>query len=443
MKLTKWPLVALFTACFSANAADLFLVVGQADARWHSQQAQAAAPAEVKLLSWTVGSKFTSVASQACKENCPDVSPVDGVVPAFANTWTGLSKSPAHFVIYLKPDAALMRAGADDKRYWTDFEASTGVYQDALKKFRQAQQSTTFTASEGINRRYLIWVQNEMDARAAGVSAEQYKAKLIELFDHFNKDLSTDGKPFDAMFIASSGLVREAAAGIAGQNGSKPEAVHLDKLNAIVQAQDSAAAQGKIVMVSRSMRRSMADCDDSQNRPGCATRDLLRYQTWLYETLGVEMARNAFTYHAKGIKPLLPASCKKEPTSCAGTVDVYRWVAKSDATNKPIYGTDPYEFGEAGYRVGRMRLALFLDNAPGRIPLYRNTEAGGPGLSTKPGSVKAKVLGYCYAAPTGNANAKLMAIQQEGMSDLARQSTEASEINALHQEGDKTLCYVN
>lgn len=158
---------------------------------------------------------------------------------------------------------------------------------------------------------------------------------------------------------------------------------------------------------------------------------------------GAEMTRNAFTYHTKGIKPLLPANCKQEPTSCAGTVDVYRWVAKRDATSKPVYGTDPYEFDEAVYRVGRMRLALFLDSAPGRIPLYRNTEAGGPGLSTEPGSARAKVLGYCYAAPRGNGNAKLMAMQQEGMTGLARQSTEASEINALKQAGDKTLCYVN
>jgi hypothetical protein len=53
------------------------------------------------------------------------------------------------------------------------------------------------------------------------------------------------------------------------------------------------------------------------------------------------------------------------------------------------------------------------------------------------------VLGYCYAAPTGNATARLIVIEQDGMTGLARQSAETSEANALRQAGDKTLCYVN
>jgi hypothetical protein len=438
LKLTKWPLFALFAACCSASAADLFFVIGQADTRWHGQQGPAAAPTEVKLLSWSAGSKFTSVAGQACKEKCPDASPLDGVVPSFANTWTALSKSPAHFVIFRKADAALTQAGAEDKRYWTDFETRTGIYQDALNEFRQAQQSASFGAPDGIKRRYLIWVQNETDAHA-GVSAVDYKAKLVELFDRFNKDVGTGGKPFDAMFIVSSGPVREAA-GVAGDVSAKPDATYLAKLNVIVQAQDSAAAQGKIVMISRAMRSSLPGCAGNLDRPGCATKDLLRYHAWLNENLGVEMARNAFTYHSKGIKPLLPSSCKQEPTSCAGTVDVYRWVARLDATNQPVYGTDPDEFDEATYRVGRMHFALFPDNAPGRIPLYRSADPGGPGLSTESGSAKTKALGYCYAAPQGNANLKLMAMRKEGMTAVARQPIEFSALNA---EGDKTLCYVN
>lgn len=430
--------MALFATCFSANAADLFFVVGQVGNAWPGQKAQAA----VKLVSWSVGSKFTSVASQVCKGNCPDVDPVDGVVPAFAYTWTGLSKSSAHFVIYRKPDVALTLAGADGKGYWTDFETSKGIYQDALSEFRKAQQSATFTAPDGISRRYLIWVQNESDARV-GVSAKDYAAKLIELFDRFNKDLGSDGKPFDAMFIVSSGLVRDTSVAAAQPNGSTAATVALDKVNAIVQAQDSAAAQDKLVMISRSMRRSVADCTGSPGRPGCASKDLMRYQTWLFETLGVEMARNAFIYHTKNIKPLLPESCKQEPASCAGTADMYRWVANGDTTRKPVYGTDPYEFDDKAYYISRMRFALFMDAAPGRIPLYRNAVAGGPGLSTEPDSAKVKVLGYCYAAPSGNASAKLVSMRQDGMTSVARQPTEASEVSVLSQEGDKTLCYVN
>jgi hypothetical protein len=430
--------MALFAACSSANSADLFFVVGQVGNVWPGQKAQSG----VKLLSWSVGSKFTSVASQACKGNCPDVDPVDGVIPAFAYTWTGLSKSSAHFAIYRKPDVALTLAGADGKGYWTDFETSKGVYQDALSEFRKAQQSAAFTTPDGITRRYLIWVQNESDARA-GVSAKDYAAKLIELNDRFNKDLGADGKPFDAMFIVSSGLVRATGTAVAEPNGSTAATATLDKVNAIVQAQDDAAAQGKLVMISRSMRRSVADCTGSPGRSGCASKDLLRYQTWLFETLGAEMARNAFIYHTKNIKPLLPESCKQEPTSCAGTVDVYRWVAKGDTTRKPVYGTDPYEFDEKTYYNSRMRFALFMDAAPGRIPLYRNAVAGGPGLSTEPDSAKVKSLGYCYGAPSGNANAKLVSMRQDGMTAVARQPTDASAVNVPIQEEDKTLCYVN
>jgi hypothetical protein len=189
LRLTKWLTVALLATCSSASATDLFFIVGQTGTHWHSQQAQAAKPAEVKLLSWAVGAKFTSVAGQGCKkENCPDVDPVDGVVQAFANTWTSLSKRPAHFLIYRKPDTALTKTAADDRGYWTDFEASKGIYRDALSEFRKTQQSAALNAPSGIDRRYLIWMQNETDARA-GVSANDYKAKLIELFDRFNTDL--------------------------------------------------------------------------------------------------------------------------------------------------------------------------------------------------------------------------------------------------------------
>jgi hypothetical protein len=424
--------VALFAACCSANAADLFFVVGQADARWHGLQAPAAPPAETKLLSWTVGAEFTSLAAQACQKDCPEAMPVDGVVPAFAHTWTGLSKSPAHFVIYRKPDAALTKAGAGNNSYWTDFEAPKGVYQGALKEFRQARKSSAIAAGEGIGRRYLIWVQNEIDAL---VTAKDYQAKLTALFDRFNKDLATDGKPFDAMFIVSSGLLREA--------GSKADKAYRDRLNAIVQAQDGAAALGKVVMVSRAMRTGQMGCVATVGGSDCASKDLLRYHAWLYESLGTEMARNAFIYHSKGIKPLLPANCKREPASCAGTADVYSWMAKGDAPGEPVYGTDPYEFDEAAYRIGRMRFALFVEAAAGRIPLYRDAKAGGPGLSTVADSTVAKVLGYCYAAPTGNATARLMVIEQDGMTGLTRQPAEASEANALRQAGDKTLCYVN
>ena len=440
MKLTKWLLVALSTACFSANAADMFFVIGQVGTRWPGQQGRGALQAEVKVLSWNVGSKFTSVGNQICKKDCSDVDLVDGVVPAFANTWTALSKSQAHFVIYRKPDVALTLAGAESGAYWTDFENRKGVYQDALFEFRKAQKNSALSGSGGISRRYMIWVQNEADVRA-NVSTTDYQVKLIDLFDRFNKDLGTDDKAFDAMFIVSSGTVRVAKDGAASQNGGTTSSP--DRLSAIVQAQDRAAAQGKIVMISRSMRRSVSDCTGSPGRPGCATDELLRYQSWLYESLGEEMALNAFTYHTKGIKPLLPDNCKQEPASCAGTVDVYRWMARGDVKSKPVYGTDPYEFDETAYYVDRMRFALFLDNAPGRIPLYRNAEAAGIGLSTEPGSAKAKVLGYCYATPNGNANAKLMGIVQDGMSGIARQSAGAVEAIVPSLEREKTLCYVN
>jgi hypothetical protein len=423
LKLKKWLFLALSFASFSCSAADLFFIVGQAG--WRDPQSPAAAPGEVKQMSWTVGAQFTPVANQPCKENCPDAAPVDGVAPAFANTWTALSKNPAHFVIFRKADAALTRTGADGKGYWSEFDAGKGIYQDALREFRKAEQSV---GPGSIQHRYLIWMQNESDARA-GVSSKEYKTKLIELFERFNQDLALGGKPFDAMFIVSSGLVR------------KSESAHFDRLNAIVQAQDDAAAEGKLVMVSRSLRRSLEDCAGSVSAAKCAARDLVRYHAWLYESLGTEMARNAFTYHSKGIKPLLPESCKRDPGSCAGTAEVYRWQARDTAGGKPVYGTDPNEFDEAGHHVVRMRFALFKDSATGRIPLYRT--ADGAGLGTEPAGAKSRALGYCYAAPSGNVNAKLVAMQQDGLYGFARQPADASEASVPGQEKDRTLCYVN
>jgi len=439
MNVQRAVCAAALAVSFSASAADLFFVVGQTNTTWRGASVAATVHGDVKLLSWTAASTFTSFAGLSGKDDSP-VGPLDGVVPAFANTWFSLSKSPAHFAIYRKPEAALTPLGADGKPSWTDYTAS--VYQDALRSFKDAQQSAATASPEGIQHRYLIWIQNEVDA-PPGVSAKDYQAKLGELFEHFNRDLGADGKPFDAMFIVSSGLMRDGGASVINQKRRKAEPGFFDAVNAIVQAQDSAAAEGKIVMISRSMRSPLGACAQGQGSPECATKDLLQYHAWLYENLGAEMARNAYTYQSKGIKALLPTNCKQDPASCAGTVDVYRWVAKADATSAKVYGTDPYELDDATYRFTGTRFALFQDNAPGRIPLYRSTEAGKPGLSTELASAKTKPLGYCYAVPTGNALAKLVAVEQDGMTGVLRYPGDPGETTSLDPQHEKTLCYVS
>jgi hypothetical protein len=427
LKFLQYLFVALYATCASASATDLFFVVGQSG--WQDQHVQAM-PATVTHLNWSVGAPFTGIGAEVCRDNCPDYSAADGVVPAFANTWTSLSRTPARFVIYRKPDAALTQAGAGGKAYWTDFSAPNGIYQDALAELRKARQSAT----EATARRYLVWIQNETDARF-GVTAKDYQTKLVALFNRFNKDLAGQGQAFDAMFIVSSGEVRIANARAPAEG--EAAGADLDRMNAIVQAQDGAAAQGKIVMISRALRRSPEGCT------GCSPRDLQQYRTWLFESLGAEMARNAYANNSEGIKPLQPASSKRAPSSCAATLDMYRWQALDNAAARPVYGTDPREVDEAHCRPVRMRLALFADQAPGRVGLYRNGAAGGPGVATEPDSPTAKLLGYCYAAPTGNAATRLVALQQDGMTALVRQSGAAGAAATADREGERTVCYVN
>lgn len=152
----------------------------------------------------------------------------------------------------------------------------------------------------------------------------------------------------------------------------------------------------------------------------------------------MEMARNAFVYHSKQIKPFHPESCSRDPSTCAGTVDVYRWMAKDSPSGNPIYGTDPSEFKEGKVIATRLRLSLFQDAAPGRIALFRTTKAAG--LSPEPADGKTKPLGYCYSAPSGNASARLVLIQQDGLTGLAR---EPGGSQSQAHPGEKTLCYVN
>lgn len=429
--------VPLLVGALSVDAADLFFVVGHSNSRWRGEEAKVTAPGDVKQLSWGTASKYTAVEA-TCKEACPSIGPLDGVMPSFANTWVSLSKSAAHFAIYRKAEVALTQTAADGKDYWSNYEARGGVYQDALREFGEAQQTASYAAPEGIQHRYLIWVQSEADAHAA-VSAKEYKAKLSELFARFNKDLGAQGKPFDAMLIVGTGPFREA--GRSAKN-AKAGAGYVASVNAIVQAQEALGEEAKVVMISRGMRSPLGHCVDGEGSAGCETASKLNYYAAAYEVLGAEMARNAFTFQAKGVKPLQPASCKTDPSSCVGTVDVYSWTARNSATANPVYGIEPYEFDEDSYSFGGVRFALFSDDAPGRVALYRTREAGKATLTTEPGNAKAAPLGYCYAAPTGNAGAALMAGNQRGRVVVARYPPEAADSGPVVAKKDKALCYV-
>jgi hypothetical protein len=428
---------ALLVASFSAGAADLFFVVGQSNGGWRGDSPRIQVPGDVKLLSWSTAARYAAV-DVACKQACPSIGPLDGVVPSFASTWTGLSKGAAHFAIYRKAESALTPTGADGKDYWTNYDAPTGVYQDALREFREGQQTAAYAAPEGIQHRYLIWIQGEVDAQA-GVSAKEYKARLSDLFARFNKDLGAQGKPFDAMFIVGTGPFREVGRGSSGKKEAKAGTSDVAKLNAIVQAQESAAEEGKIVMVSRRMRSPLGFCAEGQGSVGCETADKLNYYASAYEALGAEMARHAFIFQAKGVKPLQPASCKADPSSCSSTVDVYSWSIKNSATAQPVYGTAPYEFDEAAYSFDGVRFALFQDMAPGRLALYRGEGSGKPPLTTERGSAKAEPLGYCYAAPTANASARLAITNQRGKAVVMRYPADV----AGGGKQEKPLCYVS
>lgn len=423
----------------TAGAADLFFVIGQTNSLWRGQRIAAIVPAEAKFITWKPTSKFNSVADPSCEEECPGIRALDGVVPSFANTWVGLSRSAAHFALHRRNEVPLTWAASGENGYWTDYDgrsAKSSVYLDALRDFRAAQESAEQASPEGVQRRYLVWIQSEADAHV-GVSAKDYKTKLSELFERFSSDLGDQGKALDGMLIVSTGMHRDAPGRIVSRSSA------IDKLNAIVQAQDLAAAEGKLVLVSRSMQTLLGMCASGVGSAGCETKALLRYYAASYELLGAEMARNAYIFHSKGVKPLLPESCKIEPTFCAATVDVYRWQVKDGSAHESVYGTDPYEFSESTHVFGGRHFTLFRDMAPGRVPLYRDATPGKVGLSINPGQSKSGPLGYCYATASENANLSLLATKYRGSIQVGRYPAEANSKGKKSNSQDEHLCYVS
>lgn len=437
-------LVAGLAAACSAGAADLFFVVGQTNVTWQGAAIASPAAGDVKVLNWAPTSKNQPSATIAKRDDL-SVGPLDGVVPSFASTWSGLTGRPASFAIYRKPEAALTMEGAAGQAYWTDYAGA--VYQDAVRSFKAARESASSITPAASDRRYLVWIQDEVDA-SAGVSEQSYQAKLGELFERFSADVASDGKPLDAIFLVSSGLMREGMPSSLTKQGRAVESGYFDKVNDIVRAQDKLAATGQVVLISRSMRSPLGVCGQGQGSQDCETTDLLRYYAWVYAQLGSEMARNAFVFHAKGIKPLSPQHCSQSPDQCAATVAVYRWVDTTDARAPKAYGTDLHELDGTGYRFIGTRFALFEHEAPGRIPLFRSMETGRYGITvrapvTATANTAAKPLGYCYVTPTGNAAARLVAVEQGGLTSYVRYPSEEDGSVELDPQREKLLCYVS
>jgi len=442
---------SLLAAALSASAADVFLVIGQSSGRWRADEAltvsipsqtQSAAlsstsiPDDVRMLELPISLNCDA----DCQSNRQLGSLQYGPLPAFARSWARLSQQPAYFLVRSKSDARLTKPdGAQPKDYWTSFndpQAQPGIYKIAVADFKAVQRQVNASA-DGLDKSYVIWIPSDQDAKA-GVGTELYRAKLKELFNRLNADMgqAEGNKPFDAMLVVSPGY-------FPGYYASSTDAIkaNRDKVNAIVSAQDLAAASDEVVQISRARRLQSIPCEGGT--PECPSTNA---ETSADEALGAEMARNAFVYRSKGIKPLQASSCAADPESCGATVDIYRWVAGDDDNAKTVYGAAPKEFDATPYQFAGASFQLFQDPAIGRMPLYRSpatTDSAGTLSTTSEPTEGARMLGYCYAAISPNAAKPLLGVNKGARQVVTRDPQEAAALTAAGFSEPTTLCFVN
>jgi len=441
----------LLLSSLSCVAADMFFVIGQAPGRWRADEptmfstSPANKAAALSDATIAASQRVSAVAVSAkCDDSCQLGNVQYGPIASFARKWASLSSDPAYFVVRTKADTGLV-SNADAKKTvgtWSSFEdkSTAGVYQAALADFKAAQRRVA-ASSDRLDKSYVIWIAGEQDA-AAGVSASAYKNKLRDLWSQLNRDLNqSDGnKPFDALLVVAPGYFRGYFADY--QTTIKG---NRDKLNAVVQGLEDAAAKDDIVLISQAQRVFGAACPNGKSSPSCESGDTVAAMN---EALGVDMARNAFTYHSTGLRALQPSSCASKPEICGATVDVYRWIAGDSIDAASTFSVDPKEFDASNYQFAGVRFQLFQEAAPGRVALNRaQTGKAKDGLVSVDSSGKkagtGTTLGYCYSQASGNATHPLLSLVLKDSQVVTRSAVEAAALKALGFSEPKTLCFVS
>ncbi|MBI3524706.1 MAG: hypothetical protein HY066_09285 [Betaproteobacteria bacterium] len=460
-------LMAFFFASTAFAAVDLFLVIGQSNARGRGSDSYTTVlPPSSTALEFNsyadLPPYFPALGYQTgIPINPPPqslnywTSDTYGFVPAFATQWYALTGRTSVYVIRPKGGTGLTSLGnVNGSGYWTDYsntDPQLGIYRKARQDF-----SVALNLAKGIwgtVNPYVIWHQGENDAYA-GVSASIYQQKLEELYGQLQTDTNY---AFKGMFISEIGYYFNSQLYLPTDS----TVVHRGKIDQIVTGQQNAAAQGNIVLVSKSPRVFMSACINGFGAPGCESQpDLGHYKTLAYEALGKEMATNAYIYVTTGIKPLLPSSCSLNPFLCGATVDVYRWFV--DGVHH-ISGLSKVEFdpplGFTGTHPFKgIRFQLFQDPATGRIPFYRvkNVTTGDRMDTTNPNEGSPNysfdmTLGYCYLQASSNADRALSRLTKgidhvTTKQQYSKTITESAEYAALISQGytpDGVLCYVN
>lgn len=442
--------ILLFGLCLAPAAAfaqgvDLFLVIGQSNARGRGPDA-GVVPATGTAYEFN-GSGFQPMSSVT---GLPTgnywTSSNYGPIPAFAKRWYELSGRRSAFVVRPAGGTGLTRKGdVLGNGYWAPENGITHpIYDRAFNDLINAY--TAASALGGVDNIYVIWIQGENDA-AGGVSYSEYMAGLKRLIDRLTDDLvPRTGHFIPGFFMAETGYFWGYDYG--GLLAGDTLRDHRNRVGQIVAAQqDFQASLSLVVLVSKQARFFMSPCFNGLGAVGCGSWDKVHYTTRTYEALGAEMAENAWKFVSTHRKPLYANSCRYSPGVCGPTVDVYRW--RSKVPDDHVAGIDPSEFdGRANYQFKGVRYHLFRDPASGRIPLYRkynpttgdymDTTDSAEGGSAYGSTVS---LGYCYAAPAANAPVPLIRVLLGTNHVTSKDPDEIAVWRNFGSVQEKILCY--
>lgn len=428
-----------------AQGVDLFLVIGQSNARGRGPD-PGVAPVAGTAYEFN-GSGFQPMSSVT---GLPTgnywTSANYGPIPAFAKRWHELTGRRAAFVVRPAGGTGLIAKSDTGNGYWApNAGISHPIYDRAMNDLVSAYSAAAKDSNIGyISRTYVIWIQGENDI-GASVSYSEYSAGLSGLLNRLSSDLYQRTDRFvSGFFMAETGYFWHSTALPTGSTLKE----HRDRVAQVVGAQKQFQATASApVLVSNSARFHMSPCFNGAWAVGCGSWDYIHYTTPTYQRLGKEMAENAWRYVSTGRKPLLADSCRYSPDVCGPTVDVYRWRSESPDDHAASIHSNEFD-ASANYGFKGVRYHLFRDSAAGRIALYRryNPATGDYMETTDSGEggtwyTDSTLLGHCYAGPTANAPVALKRVRLGSNYVTSKDPDELAAWRSAGAVEEKTLCY--
>ncbi|TWI05727.1 sialate O-acetylesterase [Aerolutibacter ruishenii] len=446
MKLArKFALIALLSISVPAIAGDLFLVIGQSNARGRAPSA-GVAPQLQQAWEYNGNGGFAPMGSiSGLPTGNYWTSDTYGPIPSFARRWGELQGNNHLYVVRPKGGTGLTSEGnVLQQGFWKKGQA---IHQQAINDLITAYNNSWLVTNP--NRIIVLWSQGENDA-AGGVFAGEYVTALNELITDLDDALyGQTGRRIDAFAIMQTGYFW----GYDYSGLLKDDLLrdHRRRVEQITLAQESPQLHPKALLVSNSARYLMSPCINGVSAVGCGSHDLIHYNTASQEFIGKEAAEYLSRFLTHGIKPLSAIHCASIPSLCGPTQPIYRWVNSTALGADHVTSTAGDEFDTtSSFSFKGVRYYLFRDSASGRVPLYRRKNSvNGEYMDTinsaegSPNYGNTVLLGYCYASATANAVVPIVRLFN-GFNYMT--TKDPSESNALQAAGytvNGTLCYTH